>query len=89
MTRTEILLTMHAQISRRIFRTMELGGNTKQLEAMEDEGLISSQSRYGGRHRQRNWFLSDEQHGALGFLFGETATHTAGDCGMLPKDGMK
>ncbi len=73
MTRTEILLTMHAEISRRIFRTMQLGGNTRQLEAMEEEGLISSESRYGGRHRQRNWFLSDDQHAALAFMFGETS----------------
>lgn len=77
MTRTEVLLTMHAQISRRIFRTMELGGNVRQLQAMEDEGLISSESRYGGRHRQRNWFLSDEQHAALSFLFLEDGSTPA------------
>lgn len=83
MTRTEILLTMHAQISRRIFHTMQLGGNVKQLQAMEDEGLISSQSRYGGRMRQRNWYLSDEQHAALSFLFAEPADRliTAGERG--------
>lgn len=72
MTRTEILLTMHDQISRRIFRTMQLGGNTRQLEAMEDEGLISSESRGGRGRDRRNWFLSDEQHAALAFLFGES-----------------
>lgn len=71
MTKTEIMLTMHAQISRRIFRTMELGGNAPQLQAMEDEGLISSEPRYRGRHKQRNWFLSDDQHAALTFLFAE------------------
>lgn len=82
MTRTEILLTMHGEISRRIFRTMQLGGNVKQLQTMEAEGLISSQSRYGGGHRQRNWFLSDEQHAALSFLFAEPdATHSAGQPG--------
>ncbi|WP_157100257.1 hypothetical protein [Rhodoplanes sp. Z2-YC6860] len=75
MTRTEILLTMHAQISRRIFRTMQLGGNVKQLTAMENEGLICSQSRYR-RGRQRDWFLSDEQHAALGFLFGNSSRAT-------------
>jgi len=72
MTRTEILLTMHAEISRRIFRTMQLGGSTKQLEAMEGEGLISSEARYGHGLRQRNWFLSDEQHAALTVLFSDS-----------------
>lgn len=83
MTRTEILLTMHAQISRRIFRTMQLGGNVKQLRAMEDEGLIKSQSRYGGRMRQRNWYLTDEQHKALSFLFKEP-THTPSEREATP-----
>ncbi len=71
MTRTEILLTMHADISRRIFRTMQLGGNARQLEAMEADGLISSESRGGRGADLRNWFLSDEQHAALTFLFAE------------------
>ncbi len=74
MTRTEVLLTMHEQISRRIFRTMQLGGNTRQLEAMEAEGLISSESRGGRGRDRRNWFLSDEQHAALSFMFGEAET---------------
>lgn len=72
MTRTEVLLTMHAEISRRIFRTMQLGGNVRQLEAMEAEGLISSESRGGRGRDKRNWFLSDEQHAALSFLFADT-----------------
>lgn len=71
MTRTEILLTMHEQISRRTFRTMQLGGNTRQLETMEAEGLISSESRGGRGRDRRNWFLSDEQHAMLSFLFAD------------------
>lgn len=71
MTRTEILITMHDQIPRRIFRTMQLGGNMRQLVAMEAEGLISSESRVGRGRDRRNWFLSDEQHAALSFLFAE------------------
>jgi len=80
MTRTEVLFTMHAEISRRIFRTMQLGGNTRQLEAMEDEGLISSESRGGRGRDRRNWFLSDEQHAALSFMFGESEALTPAKC---------
>ncbi len=79
MTRTEILMKMHAEVSRRLFRTMQLGGSAATLRKMEDEGLIRSQSRYGGRMRQRDWYLSEEQHAALGFLFAETGDSTSPD----------
>lgn len=69
MTKTEILLTMHAKEPLRTFRAMQLGGSNKTLAKMEDEGLISSESRYGGRHRQRNYYLTEAQHAALGYLF--------------------
>lgn len=62
MTRDEIITKMLTKEPRRIFHSMELGGNVRQLTAMQDDGLIRSQSRYGGRLRQRDWFLTDEQH---------------------------
>jgi hypothetical protein len=71
MMKTEILLTMHKEVPRRLFKTMQLGGNMRQLAQMEDEGLICSQRRYRSG-RQRDWFLSEEQHGSLSFLFGGT-----------------
>lgn len=70
MTRTEILLTMHAKEPRSLFYTMQLGGSMAQLRKMEAEGLIRSSSRYG-RGRQRDWYLTEEQHAALAFLFDE------------------
>jgi hypothetical protein len=68
MTKTEILITMHAKEPLSLFYTMQLGGNMRQLATMEDEGLISSQPRRR-RGRQRDWYLNDEQHAALAFLF--------------------
>lgn len=62
MSRDEILAKMRTKVPRMIFYTMELGGSAKQLFAMQDEGLISSQSRYGGNHRQRDWFLTEAQY---------------------------
>lgn len=73
MTRTEILLTMHEKPARSLFYTMQLGGNMKQLANMESEGLIRSQSRYG-KGRQRDWYLSEDQHKTLSFMFDEPAT---------------
>ena len=70
MTKTEVLLKMHEREPRRLFYTMELGGSMARLRKMEDEGLIRSQSRYGGRGRQRDWYLDEEQHSALGFMLG-------------------
>jgi hypothetical protein len=70
MTRAEILLTMLDKPPRRLFYTMELGGNMRQLAKMEAEGLIRSQSRYG-RGRQRDWYLSEDQHAAGSFLFAD------------------
>lgn len=49
MTRDEIIEAMLREEPYRIFRTMRLGGNTRQLEQMENEGLISSERRYRGR----------------------------------------
>ena len=71
MTKTEVLLTMHKREPRRLFYTMELGGNMRQLSSMEAEGLIKSCSRYG-RGRQRDWYLTEEQHKSLSFLFAPT-----------------
>jgi hypothetical protein len=68
MTRTEILLTMHDKPARSLFYTMQIGGSVAQLSKMEAEGLIQSQSRYG-KGRQRDWYLSDDQHAALSFMF--------------------
>jgi hypothetical protein len=65
MTRNEILLKMAADIPRRLFPTMQLGGNARRLMKMEDDGLISSQARYRGAYRQRNWYLSDRQYAKL------------------------
>lgn len=61
MTRDQVLETMLGEEPHRIFRTMQLGGNTRQLQAMEDEGLICSESRGGRGRDRRNWFLSDVQ----------------------------
>jgi DNA-binding PadR family transcriptional regulator len=72
-TRTEILLAMHAKPPRSLFYTMQLGGATAPLSRMEADGLIRSQSRYSGRMRQRDWYLTDEQHSSLSFLFADSA----------------
>lgn len=61
MTRDQIIQTMLTKEPLRLFYTMELGGNMRQLSKMQDDGLICSQSRYG-RGRQRDWYLSEEQH---------------------------
>lgn len=79
MTRTEILLTMQAKEPRSLFYTMQLGGSMKQLRAMECEGLIKSCSRYG-KGRQRDWYLTDEQHAALNFLLDAKNMLGSGSC---------
>jgi hypothetical protein len=56
---------MKSEEPRIIWATMQLGGNNKQLYAMEDAGLISSQARYGGSLPQRNWYLTEDQWSAI------------------------
>lgn len=73
MTKTEILFTMLVHPPRQLFHTMSLGGNMAQLSKMEAEGLICSQP----RDRQRDWYLSNEQHAAGTFLFDNPETPTA------------
>ena len=69
MTKTEILMKMHTKEPRRLFYTMELGGSMVRLRKMEEEGLLHSCARYGRRGgRQRDWYLDEEQHSALGFM---------------------
>jgi DNA-binding PadR family transcriptional regulator len=75
-TRTEILMTMHEREPRCLFYTMQLGGNMRQLSKMEAAGLIRSYSRHG-RGRQRDWYLTEEQHEALSFLFAEEPLSSA------------
>ncbi len=73
MTRTEILMVMHRRPARRLFYTMELGGSMVQLGKMECEGLLRSEIRYGKRGgRKRNWYLDEEQHKAISFMFADT-----------------
>lgn len=60
-TRDQIIKMMLREEPQIVFRSKQLGGNTKQLNSMEDDGLITSEARYDSRHRQRNWYLTDAQ----------------------------
>lgn len=71
MTRSEILLAMADKQPRHLFKTMQLGGSASVLRKMEDEGLLKSQRRYLGGDRQRDWYLTEEQHHALSFLMAD------------------
>lgn len=71
MTKTEILLAMHKKAPLSLFCTMQIGGNMRQLSKLEADGLVSSQHRYSRGGRQRDWYLSEEQHASLSFLFAE------------------
>jgi DNA-binding PadR family transcriptional regulator len=64
MTRDQIIDTMLTKEPRRLWYPMQLGGNGRQLANMEAEGLIQSSSRYGGGHRQRDYYLTEQQHAA-------------------------
>ena len=64
MTQEQIIKTMLTKEPRRLFYTMQLGGSGRQLAKMEASGLLRSSSRYGGRHRQRDWYLTEQQHAA-------------------------
>lgn len=65
MTVDEILSAMRKKEPLRLFYTMELGGNVRQLSKMEADGIISSQQRYGRRGgKKRDWFLTEGQHAA-------------------------
>ena len=65
MTREQIVDAMLREEPYRIFRTMQLGGDMRQLDAMESEGLISSERRYRGHRPQRNWYMTDVQWAAI------------------------
>lgn len=79
-TRAQIIKMMLREEPRIVFRSMQLGGNTRQLNSMEADGLITSEARYGGRHRQRNWFLSEEQ-----WHRHHNADHDKSEIGNAPK----
>lgn len=64
MSREEILAKMLTKEPEMLFHTMPLGGSAAQLRRLEAEGAISSQARYSGRHRQRDWYLTPQQHAA-------------------------
>lgn len=61
MTREEIIDTMLGEEPFHIFRTIQLGGNFRQLRSLEDVEQISSETRHPGQYRQRNWYLTDAQ----------------------------
>ena len=61
MSKTNILLKMHERAAGSLFSTRSVGGNVDLLQAMQKDSLISS--------KDGNWFLSQNQHAAIGFLF--------------------
>lgn len=62
MTTQEIIRLMLTREPLQLFRSMQLGGRISQLAKMEADGLIRSQKRYLGGNRQRDWYLTEEQH---------------------------
>jgi hypothetical protein len=64
MTKSEIIQRMLKEGPRRIFATMRLGGNARQLRKLVDDGTISSAPRYRGSYSQCNWYMTEAQHAA-------------------------
>ena len=64
MKRAEIMAKMLTKEPSHLWYPMEFGGNVRQLQRMEDDGLIKSQRRYLGGNRQRDFYRTDEQHAA-------------------------
>ena len=59
----EVLAKMRTKPPRTIWYPMQLAqSGAAQLRRMEDKGLVSSQRRYGGNERQRDYFLTEAQH---------------------------
>ena len=61
MSKTNILLKMHDKPAGTRFDARSVGGNVDLLDAMLKDGLISSEN--------GAWFLAQNQHDALSFLF--------------------
>lgn len=67
MKRDEILAKMRTKEPRTLWYPMQLGCSGKQLRAMDEDGLISSRSRYSlrGGGSARDYYLTQEQYDAI------------------------